>query len=288
MKARNRIKPLLTLCCALLLVAAGVFGTLAYLTGTDTVNNTFTVGNVKITLDEARVTTDGTPVEGADRVKANEYHLLPGHTYTKDPTVTIEEGSDLSYVRMKVTFNNATDIIALCTDPEFAEDGPTGVENAYPLIRMVNFVEANAAKWDGIIPDNMVDTEEMLANAKYFVYDKPTDTLTYYFYYNETVAAPDGDVVLPVLFDKVTLPEWVTSDQLATLEDFQITVVAEAIQTILRREAYPHPYEALKALTRTNQAITEESIKNFIEELNVSEDIKKELRAITPHNYTGM
>ena len=49
MKARNRIKPLLTLCCALLLVAAGVFGTLAYLTGTDTVNNTFTVGNVKIT-----------------------------------------------------------------------------------------------------------------------------------------------------------------------------------------------------------------------------------------------
>ncbi|MFR6087431.1 MAG: SipW-dependent-type signal peptide-containing protein [Oscillospiraceae bacterium] len=89
MKARNRIKPLLTLCCALLLVAAGVFGTLAYLTGTDTVNNTFTVGNVKITLDEAKVTTDGTPVEGADRVKANEYHLLPGHTYTKDPTVTV-------------------------------------------------------------------------------------------------------------------------------------------------------------------------------------------------------
>lgn len=66
------------------------------------------------------------------------------------------------------------------------------------------------------------------------------------------------------------------------------SVVAEAIQTILRREAYPHPYEALKALTRTNQAITENSIKEFIEQLNVSEDIKKELRSITPHNYTGM
>ena len=66
------------------------------------------------------------------------------------------------------------------------------------------------------------------------------------------------------------------------------SVVAEAIQTILRREAYPHPYEALKALTRTNQAITEASIKDFIEGLNVGEDIKKELRAITPHNYTGM
>lgn len=65
-------------------------------------------------------------------------------------------------------------------------------------------------------------------------------------------------------------------------------VVAEAIQTILRREAYPHPYEALKALTRTNQAITEESIKNFIETLEVCEDVKKELRAITPHSYTGI
>ena len=66
------------------------------------------------------------------------------------------------------------------------------------------------------------------------------------------------------------------------------SVVAEAIQTILRREGYPHPYEALKALTRTNQAITEASIKDFIEGLNVSEGVKAELRAITPHNYTGM
>ena len=66
------------------------------------------------------------------------------------------------------------------------------------------------------------------------------------------------------------------------------SVVAEAIQTILRREAYPNPYEALKALTRTNQAITEESIKTFIEELNVSEDVKKELRVITPRTYTGV
>ena len=66
------------------------------------------------------------------------------------------------------------------------------------------------------------------------------------------------------------------------------SVVAEAIQTILRREGYPHPYEALKALTRTNQTITEASIRDFIEELSVGEDVKKELRAITPHNYTGM
>ena len=65
-------------------------------------------------------------------------------------------------------------------------------------------------------------------------------------------------------------------------------VCAEGIQTILRREAYPHPYEALKALTRTNAAITAESIRGFIDGLEVSDSVKAELRAITPHTYTGM
>ncbi len=65
-------------------------------------------------------------------------------------------------------------------------------------------------------------------------------------------------------------------------------VVAEAIQTILRREGYPNPYEALKGLTRTNEAITQQSIKNFIETLDVSDVIKNELQAITPSNYTGI
>ena len=65
-------------------------------------------------------------------------------------------------------------------------------------------------------------------------------------------------------------------------------VVAEAIQTILRREAYPHPYEALKALTRTNKKMTEETIHEFVKGLNVSDKVKAELMAITPHNYTGI
>lgn len=65
-------------------------------------------------------------------------------------------------------------------------------------------------------------------------------------------------------------------------------VVAEAIQTILRREAYPHPYEALKALTRTNNKMTEETIHEFVQTLNVSDSVKAELMAITPHNYTGI
>ena len=65
-------------------------------------------------------------------------------------------------------------------------------------------------------------------------------------------------------------------------------VVAEAIQTILRREGYPHPYEALKALTRTNQKMSEQTIHEFVATLNVSDDVKKELKAITPQNYTGI
>lgn len=226
---KTRSKALLLTLCAVLLVAASVLGTMAYLTSTDEVNNTFTVGSVAITLDEAEVDENGTPVANADRVKSNEYKLLPGHTYTKDPTVTVEKGSESSYVRMKVTFNNATQIIALCTDPEFADE-VTGTENAFPLIRMVNFVEANAAKWDGIIPDNMVDTEEMLGNTKYCVYNETADTLTYYFYYTETVAASDADVKLATLFDSIKVPDWVTGDQLAALDNFKINIVAEAIQ----------------------------------------------------------
>ena len=65
-------------------------------------------------------------------------------------------------------------------------------------------------------------------------------------------------------------------------------VVAEAIQTILRREGYPNPYEALKGLTRTNESINQQSIANFIENLDISDDIKNELKKITPSNYTGI
>lgn len=234
MKAKTKTKALLMSLCAVLLVAASVLGTMAYLTDSKDVKNTFTVGNVAIKLDEAKVDENGTQVVDKDgnpvaRVTENEYKLLPGHTYTKDPTVTVLAPSVASYVRMKVTFNKASALIAMCTDPEYADE-VTGVENAFPLIRMVKFVKANAAKWDGIIPDNMVETEDMLADAKYFAYDAKADTLTYYFYYTETVAAPAADVKLATLFDSIKVPEWATNDQLKALQGFEINVVAEAIQ----------------------------------------------------------
>ena len=103
------------------------------------------------------------------------------------------------------------------------------------------------------------------------------------------VGVPFGHIVIAIQSSLKGLGKLLLNEK-AIAEDLDNcwSVVAEAIQTILRREAYPHPYEALKAWTRTNQAITETSIKEFIETLEVSEDIKKELRVITPHNYTGI
>jgi adenylosuccinate lyase len=85
-------------------------------------------------------------------------------------------------------------------------------------------------------------------------------------------------------FDKLIL------NQSKIAEDLENNwaVVAEAIQTVLRRENYPNPYEALKQLTRTNEIITRDSIHRFIETLNISEQLKAELKSITPENYTGL
>ena len=97
---KTRSKALLLTLCAVLLVTASVLGTMAYLTSTDQVVNTFTVGNVAITLDEADVD-NSTPGEN-DRDKANAYKLMPGHTYTKDPIVHVDSKSEDCYLFVKV------------------------------------------------------------------------------------------------------------------------------------------------------------------------------------------
>lgn len=84
--------------------------------------------------------------------------------------------------------------------------------------------------------------------------------------------------------DKLLLNEQKLYDDL----EANWAVVSEAVQTILRRENYPHPYEALKQLTRGKEGISKESIRDFIESLDISEDIKEELRVLTPHNYVGI
>ena len=193
-------KALLLMLCAVLLVAASVLGTMAYLTSTDTVTNTFTVGNVQIKLDEAKANADGTLVQGADRVKANSYKLLPGHPYNKDPMVTVLKGSESAYIKMTVTFSKAAEL-----DVIFA---PTGAD-------MTSIFKGyDSTNW--IAKGN---TEDTAANTR-----------TYEFWYKEAVAAPNGDVALDALFDSITVPGTITNEQLATIEGMTITVNAYAIQ----------------------------------------------------------
>lgn len=196
---KTRSKALLLALCAVLLVAATIFGTMAYLTSTDTVTNTFTVGKVNIKLDEAKANPDGSLVANADRVKENQYKLLPGHTYNKDPMVTVLSGSESSYVKMTVTFSKAKELDAI-----FAPDGAnlTSIFNGY-----------DAANW--IAKGNTKGAD---------------NTRTYEFWYKEAVAAPTADVALDALFDSITVPGEITNEQLATIEGMTITVNAYAIQ----------------------------------------------------------
>ena len=99
MKAKTKTKALLMSLCAVLLVAASVLGTMAYLTDSKDVKNTFTVGNVTITMDETDVD-DSTP--NKERDQANSYKLMPGHTYTKDPIIHVDANSEDCYLFVKV------------------------------------------------------------------------------------------------------------------------------------------------------------------------------------------
>lgn len=196
---KTRSKALLLTLCAVLLVTASMLGTMAYLTDNKTVTNTFTVGSVAITLDEAKVDEAGNAV-GTDRVQSNEYKLLPGHTYTKDPMVTVLKGSEASYVKMTVTFSKADELDAI-----FAPDGAdlTSIFKGYDNTSWI-----------------------YKGNTK----DETKNTRTYEFWYKETVGAPDGNVALDALFDSITVPGTITNEQLETIEGMTITVNAYAIQ----------------------------------------------------------
>ena len=193
---KTKSKALLLSLCAVLLVVASVMGTMAYLTSSDTVTNTFTVGKVEIKLDETDVTNPTGP-----RVQANSYRLLPGLTYIKDPTVTVKAGSEPSYVKMTVTFTKAAELDAI-----FALNGGADMTSIFNGYDSTNWIDKG----------NTEDTD--------------TNTRTYEFWYKETVDARTADVVLDALFDSITVPGTITKDQLATIEGMTITVNAYAIQ----------------------------------------------------------
>lgn len=192
-----------TIALALVLVmafGATMGGTFAYLTSTtEVVKNTFTIGKVAIALDEADVDLYGDPIEDAERVYGNEYKLIPGHTYTKDPTVTVKAGSEDSYVRMIVTINCADALASIFGADFLPQDYVNG--------------------WDA---ETWVSTGNVIANDNNLVYE---------FWYKDVVKADaETDTALEALFTEFTMPSDIDADDLASLEDLEINVIAHAIQ----------------------------------------------------------
>ena len=197
----KKSKVLLLTLCAVALVAASVVGTLAYLTSQDTVVNTFTVGKVDIALNEAKVTPDG-KLDGTERVKTNDYHLLPGMTYVKDPTVTVIKGSEESYVRMILHITDRADVIDVFGADFKVEDILTGYDTTV---------------W---VPTSRVD-------------DETNDIISYEFRYKEPVTTleQEEDEVLASLFTGFTVPGALKNDEMAKLVGMQIVIEGHAIQT---------------------------------------------------------
>lgn len=203
MKMNKKLRRiLLTVCSAALLVCVTVGATVAYLTSTDTVTNTFTVGQVKISLDEALVGTDGKAITGAGakRVQANSYKLMPGGEYDKDPTIHIENSSEEAYLRVKVAVTNTAKVDALFQKYDYAEQGITAILEGLDL-----------TKW------NITSTVE-------------NDVRTYVL----TLKANDGKISGKtddiVLFTGVNVPEEFTNDDILELNNTKITITADAIQ----------------------------------------------------------
>lgn len=206
-KNSKKLRKFLTLfCCAALLVCMTIAGTVAYLTSTAEVKNTFTVGKVAITLDEAKVDTDGKALTGnvAKRVDQNSYKLMPGHEYDKDPTVTVEAGSEECYVKMTVTVSNASQL-----DKMF-KDHITDFE--------INDVVVGYDKNEWTLKDN--------------IENKTDNTRTYVFYYKSTVdaSASTSDIVLDDLFEQIKVPGVLTNEEIDKIANTTITVNAYAVQ----------------------------------------------------------
>ena len=200
----KRSKVLLTLLCAAALVVTSVFGTMAYLTDDDAVTNTFTVGEVHINLDEEDITKD----DESRTETGNTYdEILPGHTYVKDPTVTVLNDSEDSYVRMLVTvdYKAAADAVLAKHDYDSWFNFNTNwVVNGAPVTTKYTVGEGTEAV-------------DMIKR-------------TYEFRYKDIVNGDEGDNKLPALFTQISIPGALTNNELATMEGLTINIVAHAIQ----------------------------------------------------------
>lgn len=202
-------KHLMTFLSLVLVAVVSIGVTFAYLTDEESNTNTFTVGKVGIELDEAEVNLDGT-IKSDKRVKENTYHLLPGHTYIKDPTVTVDEKSEDAYVRMLVTVENIDKLTNALSDAKYYDNGIF-------LLQMLCVDENGNNTWDS-------------TTWNYAGCTTNGNNCTYEFRYKEIVAKSDTATKLSALFSKITVPGEIDNDGIAGLNTVKIVATAHAIQ----------------------------------------------------------
>lgn len=198
-----KTKTKMLIACLSLIAIAGTLITFALLTfQTDELINTFTVGQVSLKLDETDVDETGTPIPNANRVTGNEYKLLPGKEYVKDPTVTVLAGSEDSYVRLLVTITKAKEIKEVFGADFLPEKYVTGWDKA---------------KW---ISTSIKENQD--------------NSITYEFRYHKVVNGKvndkDEDVILEPLFTNFTAPGELDAEDLKKIEGLEIKVIGHAIQ----------------------------------------------------------
>ena len=208
---RKLKKAALLLCSAVLLVCISIGATVAYLTSKDIVVNTFTVGNVAITMDETKVDENGTPIQGVDRVQANTYKLMPGHTYTKDPTIHVSDTSEEAYLGVKVVFENSAE-----ADEKLS-------------LNMLSI-------FSGFIAENWTIQEKT-----------QEDNDVYYLLTRKNTVTKNDNIKL---FDYVVIPDEMTNEQIAYLNNIRMEITAYAVQ----KDGFSSAADALKAAFATEFA----------------------------------
>lgn len=198
-----KLKHKVLIACISLIAIASTIITFALLTfETDTLVNTFTVGQVSLKLDETDVDETGTPIPNANRVTGNAYKLIPGKEYVKDPTMTVLSGSEASYVRILVTITKAKEIKEV-----FGSD---------------------------FLPEKYVSGWDKTKWISTSIKENDDNSITYEFRYHKVVTGyVDGkkqEVVLEPLFNMFTAPGELTSEDLKKIEGFEIKVVGNGIQ----------------------------------------------------------
>lgn len=182
--------------CAVLISIFSVTATLSFLTDQESDVNVFTIGKVSITLDETEVDELGNKISDK-RVLENDYHLMPGYTYLKDPTVTIKNGSNDSYVRILITINNILELKSI-----YGEDfTPNSIYTDW------------GTNWEYV-------------NQK----ENDDSSITYEYRYKEVVNGLNGDNKLEPIFKAFNIPAKTTIGQLENLEDLEVEIIGQAIQ----------------------------------------------------------